>query len=685
MSSLGANLTEPNYTAMTDVVKSQWQYYTATHTRTPQEIGEWMQKHMITIYGERVPQPLFSFQELVAPEPIHRAFQEAGYESPTAIQSAAWPILLQSRDFVGVAKTGSGKTLGFMVPAILHILGQQPLNQGDGPIVLVLAPTRELAVQIEEESRKVTSRIPQLRTTCLYGGVPKHEQSRALRHGVHVCIATPGRLIDMLASKATNLFRVTFLVLDEADRMLDMGFEPQIRQVCGQIRPDRQTLMFSATWPQEIRSLAASFQRDFIRIHIGSEQLLANSDVRQHFFVLEEYEKNNKLMEIFRLVGRQRMLIFTKTKKMADLLYNSLVRCGVPAMVIHGDKDQHHRDRTLERFKNEPAGCLVATDVAARGLDIKNLDVVVNYDFSTNIEDYVHRIGRTGRAGNKGDAYTFLTHEEPAKTMRELCDLLRRAGQTIPPEVEAMSMGRGGYRGRGGYNSNYGRGGAGHNHHYNQQHHHQHPSAYPAHPQAPQLLPPGGQAGLMQPTLMPPPGQGVLMPPTFLTQPSPMSSISSPINAQPNTAITIPQDILSAITPTTNTAPLPKSVTDAPPPTAAPSAHVPTGLVMANPVLPPHVPGTNNFTGYGGVQANRDAHHRSSFRARAKDDDYNYRKRPRESEGGRRDGDDRSHRRERDHSRDRSRSRSYRRDYSRDRDRRRRTPSPSRSRSWSRK
>lgn len=393
MSALGANLHDVNWNEV-QVVQSEWNFYKPSRQRTDQEVAQWLQQNHVTIYGDRVPQPMFEFSDLVAPDCIHQSFIDLNYKLPTPIQSISWPILLNSRDLVGVAKTGSGKTMAFMVPATLHIMAQPPLRPGDGPIALVLAPTRELAVQIEEETRKLMRRLPHVHTTCLYGGAPKNPQMRALRAGVHVAIATPGRLIDMLECQATNLFRVTYLVLDEADRMLDMGFEIQIRKICSQIRQDRQTLMFSATWPMEIRNLAATFQRDFIRVHVGSEELIANNDVRQHVMVVEDYDKMGRLADILRDVGRQKVLVFTKTKRMADTLHMSLGRSfGGSVLVIHGDKEQAHRDRVLETFRHNPSAILVATDVAARGLDIKDLDVVVNYDFPTSIEDYVHRIG----------------------------------------------------------------------------------------------------------------------------------------------------------------------------------------------------------------------------------------------------------------------------------------------------
>ncbi|AAZ12919.1 ATP-dependent DEAD/H RNA helicase, putative [Trypanosoma brucei gambiense DAL972] len=473
MGALGANLQDVKWDQV-NVVAPQWNYYKPQERCSDEEVAQYMRDNHITIYGDSVPQPMLKFSDLVAPDTIHQAFIDLGYKSPTPIQSIAWPILLNSRDLVGVAKTGSGKTMGFMVPAALHIMAQPPIRVGEGPIALVLAPTRELAVQIEEETRKVLRRVPTITTACLYGGTPKGPQIRALRAGVHVCIATPGRLIDLLEIRAANLLRVTFLVLDEADRMLDMGFEVQIRKICQQIRKDRQTLMFSATWPQEIRNLAASFQRDFIRVHVGSEDLIANADVTQHVSVVEDYDKQRRLEEILQKVGKQRVLIFVKTKRTADSLHHSLQRLiGGSVMAIHGDKEQSQRDYVLDRFRRDERSVLVATDVAARGLDIKNLDVVINFDMPTNIEDYVHRIGRTGRAGQRGDAYTFVSGADPSKTVRDLIDILRRANQEIPPGLHSLAgrggggSGGGGFRGgrRGGYGGGgggygYGRSGA---------------------------------------------------------------------------------------------------------------------------------------------------------------------------------------------------------------------------------
>ncbi|MCZ6914913.1 MAG: helicase-related protein, partial [Rickettsia endosymbiont of Ixodes persulcatus] len=315
-----------------------------------------------------------------------------------------------------------------------------------------------------------------------FGGMPKSQQARALRDGVEILIATPGRLIDFLEMGATNLRRVTYLVLDEADRMLDMGFEPQIRQIVSQIRPDRQTLLWSATWPREIQNLARDFTHDPIQVTIGSTELAANKSVTQDIRVVEEHEKNRMLYQILeKAMDGSRVLIFTTTKKMADTLTRMLRQDGWPARAIHGDKSQQERDWVLQEFRSgvasvitRPAGegqgrqgerarargeldadccflaCLlcvsplmIATDVASRGLDVKDIRTVINYDFPTQVEDYVHRIGRTGRAGEKGLSITFFSRND-AKKARDLITLLEKNDQIVPPELAAMSGG-GGY------------------------------------------------------------------------------------------------------------------------------------------------------------------------------------------------------------------------------------------------
>lgn len=428
----------------------------------PEEADAWRAEHAVTIIGENCPPPMPEFHMLtMLPNFILKKFEVQGFKNPTGIQAQSWPILFQHRDFVGIAKTGSGKTLAFIVPAIAHIAVQQQLRAGDGPIVVVLAPTRELAQQIEEETKKVLPNT--MRCACVFGGAPKGPQIAQLRDGVHILVATPGRLIDLLEIRRTNLTRTTYLVLDEADRMLDMGFEPQVRGICSQIRPDRQTIMFSATWPKEIQALASSFMRDVIRIHIGSMELLANPDVTQHFIRASEYDKFQELKTLIDANRDRRVLVFCKTKNTADQLERQLRQVGHDTFAIHGNKEQRQRDYILDRFRRDGKANLIATDVAARGLDIKELEIVINYDFPMQIDDYVHRIGRTGRAGKKGDSYTFISQTETQltpKVVAELVKILQKAKQDIPDWMtEWASQFRGGGRGGGRGGARGGRGG----------------------------------------------------------------------------------------------------------------------------------------------------------------------------------------------------------------------------------
>jgi len=339
---------------------------------------------------------------------------------------------------IGIAETGSGKTLAFVLPAIVHINAQPLLTRGDGPIVLILAPTRELAVQIQQECSKF-GHTSMVKNTCCYGGAPKGPQQRALQEGVEMCIATPGRLLDFLEQGKTNLRRVTYLVLDEADRMLDMGFEPQIKKVVGQIRPDRQTLLWSATWPREVQVIADQFLKSPIRIQIGSFDLAANKRVNQIVTILGQHEKRGNLLKLLeKVMDGRKILVFTGTKRGADDLCRAMRSDGWPALAIHGDKEQQERDWVLNEFKTGRAKIMIATDVAARGLDVKDVSCVINYDMPTSLEDYVHRIGRTGRAGATGTAYSFFTPEN-GRMAKELVGLMREAGSQVPPALDEMA------------------------------------------------------------------------------------------------------------------------------------------------------------------------------------------------------------------------------------------------------
>lgn len=471
----GASLGPINW-AEADLPKFEKNFYKespAVAKRSEQEVAEFRREHDMTVSGEDIPKPIEDFDEAGFPKYVVDEIKACGFDKPTAIQCQGWPMALSGRDLIGIAATGSGKTLSYCLPAIVHINAQPPLSYGDGPIALVLAPTRELAVQIQKECSKF-GRSSRIRNTCVYGGVPRGQQIRDLARGAEIVIATPGRLIDMLEAGKTNLRRVTYLVLDEADRMLDMGFEPQIRKIVDQIRPDRQTLMWSATWPKEVQRLASDYLKNVIEVRIGSLELSASHNITQIVEVIEDWEKKDKTLKYLEEAMKDKtskVLVFTGTKRTADAVTKFLRDDGWPALAIHGDKDQRERDWVLDEFRSGRSPIMVATDVASRGIDVKGINYVINYDYPNNSEDYVHRIGRTGRAGSTGTAYTLFTRDD-SKQARDLVTVLMEAKQEIPPLL--MEMGRprgfnsnrggggrpryrrGGFGGRGGY---YNRGG----------------------------------------------------------------------------------------------------------------------------------------------------------------------------------------------------------------------------------
>ncbi|CAD7952773.1 unnamed protein product [Amoebophrya sp. A25] len=405
------------------------------------------EKQINIVFGHHVPKPIRTFEEAPFPQHLKQALYGAGFQAPTTIQVQGWPIALSGKDMVGIADTGSGKTLAFLLPGIVHIQAQPALQRGEGPIMLVLAPTRELSVQIQEECNKF-GKVANIRNTCVYGGVPRNRQAGDLRNGVEIVVATCGRLIDFLEQGTTNLKRVTYLVMDEADRMLDMGFEPQVRKISSQIRPDRQTLLWSATWPKEVQKLARDLCReDPVHINIGSLDLKASHNISQFVEIIQEYEKKRRLQELLHnIMDGSKILIFVETKRGADTLTKEMRVAGWPALAIHGDKKQEERDWVLKEFREGRNPILIATDVAARGLDVKDIKHVVNFDFPNQIEDYVHRIGRTGRAGATGSAYTFFTPDK-VRMAGALMSILREAAQQVPGELARMAQGQGSFGG----------------------------------------------------------------------------------------------------------------------------------------------------------------------------------------------------------------------------------------------
>uniref|UniRef100_A0A914I8C5 RNA helicase n=1 Tax=Globodera rostochiensis TaxID=31243 RepID=A0A914I8C5_GLORO len=450
--SLSSPIKKNNYTPLETVLN-----------RPQAEVDKWLSENDVKLSGHNVPNPVSSFKESTYPAPIIAQLSKT-FQQPTAIQAISWPVAMGGSDLISIAKTGSGKTLGFTLPAIVHVLNQRQRRPGDGPAVVILLPTRELAQQVETVAREY-GEVMRLNVCSCYGGASKWPQLATLKRGVDICIATPGRLNDFISSNAVSLARCSFLVLDEADRMLDMGFEPQIRQIISQIRSDRQTLMFSATWPKEVRKLAADFQHDPVHLTVGSLELSANHNIEQNVEVLNEHRKPQRLNELLLKIQQKqneaKTIVFVGTKRTADTLTRQVRQDGFSALCIHGDKDQNERNWVLNQFREGKATVLLATDVAARGIDIHDVSHVINYDYPNNSEDYVHRIGRTGRRDQQGTAYTFFTSGNGAKA-GDLIKVLTEANQNIPEDLSALAA-TGGRGGRGGFDrwSNGGGGGGG--------------------------------------------------------------------------------------------------------------------------------------------------------------------------------------------------------------------------------
>ncbi|KPJ18682.1 putative ATP-dependent RNA helicase DDX46 [Papilio machaon] len=486
---------------------------------TPEEVEAYRTElEGIRVKGKGCPKPIRTWAHCGISKKEMDILKKLNFEKPTPIQAQAIPAIMSGRDLIGIAKTGSGKTLAFILPMFRHVLDQPALEDTDGPISLIMTPTRELCMQIGKDIKKFAKSLG-LRVVCVYGGTGISEQIAELKRGAEMIVCTPGRMIDMLAAnsgRVTNLRRVTYVVLDEADRMFDMGFEPQLLPVdandsevkkepdesftsddmkvadkflnntdasqfvyegiakCGvchnevrkqdwiehiqkehnylawidgqpplvmkiidNIRPDRQTVMFSATFPRQMEALARRILQKPIEIQVGGRSVVCK-EVEQHVAILEEEAKFFKLLELLGLYSQLgSIIVFVDKQENADSLLKDLMKASYSCMSLHGGIDQFDRDSTIVDFKSGKVRLLVATSVAARGLDVKQLVLVVNYDCPNHYEDYVHRCGRTGRAGNKGYAWTFLTPEQG----RYAGDVLRAfelAGSAPPPELRQL-------------------------------------------------------------------------------------------------------------------------------------------------------------------------------------------------------------------------------------------------------
>jgi len=393
--------------------------------------------------------PVLKFEDVVIHDSLRKAFST--FQKPSPIQSAVWPVLMAGRDAVGIAETGSGKTLAFGVPALQHILTEGSKSKAIS--VLVIAPTRELAMQTETTLSDLGKLVsPPIKTLCVYGGVDKNIQRKALASSaVRVVAGTPGRLLDLANEGHLKLDQVSWLILDEADRMLDKGFENDIRAIINLCRPSRSgilktrlTTMFSATWPTSVRRLAADFMHEPVRILVGADELTASCSVEQTVEVLEQSRgKEWKLLSTLKELGKEshqnkskdKVIVFALYKKEAQRLHEFLLRKGFQACCIEGNMSQDKRTKSLDDFMTGKSTILVATDVAARGLDIPKVEFVINVTFPLTIEDYIHRIGRTGRAGRTGKSITFFTDEDKSHA-GELMRVLKDAGQVVPEALK---------------------------------------------------------------------------------------------------------------------------------------------------------------------------------------------------------------------------------------------------------
>ena len=349
------------------------------------------------------------FQSLGLMPELVRALSDKGYTEPTAIQSQAIPAILNGEDVLGGAQTGTGKTAAFTLP-ILQRLAEHPNPKAKGPRVLILVPTRELAVQVHTSIREYGKHI-RLRTAVMYGGASMNPQMMALGKGLDILVATPGRLIDHLERGTAQLHRVETLILDEADRMLDMGFLPAIKKILNQVPKQRQTLLFSATFDAPIKQLALQFMRYPIEVQVSSQNTVAHT-VNHIAHPVDPGKKRELLMHILSERHQEQILVFVKTKHLCNRIAEQITKDGIPALAIHGNKSQGQRLKALSDFKAGNVRVLCATDVAARGLDIPLLPLVINFDMPMVAEDYVHRIGRTGRAGANGDAVSLVATDE---------------------------------------------------------------------------------------------------------------------------------------------------------------------------------------------------------------------------------------------------------------------------------
>ncbi|ERN04183.1 DEAD-box ATP-dependent RNA helicase 20 [Amborella trichopoda] len=419
-----SNVSQPRALSVPEPIFQQWKPSDRVLRLMPEQIEDVRLRLNIDVSipldSLPAPAPIESFEDMCLHTIIMKDIAFHEYTRPTPIQAQAMPIALSGRDLLGCAETGSGKTAAFSIPMIQHCLAQQPLRRGDGPLALVLAPTRELAQQIEKEVKAFSRSLESFRTAIVVGGTNIAEQRSELRAGVHIVVATPGRFIDHLQQGNSSLSSVSFVVLDEADRMLDMGFEPQIREVMRNLPKKHQTLLFSATMPVEIEALAQEYLNNPVQVKVGKVSS-PTANVSQILEKAIESEKIDRLLALLVEEASQAeksgqplplTIVFVERKTRCDEVVEALVAQGLHAVSLHGGRSQSEREAALCSFRSGSTNILVATDVASRGLDVTGVAHVINLDLPKTMEDYVHRIGRTGRAGTTGQATSFYTDRD---------------------------------------------------------------------------------------------------------------------------------------------------------------------------------------------------------------------------------------------------------------------------------
>jgi len=402
------------------------------------------EKLCITVEGENVPLPIPSFEAMKFPKGILVGLQKKGIKSPSPIQIQGLPTVLSGRDMIGIAFTGSGKTLAFVLPIVMFSLEQElqmPFLSNEGPYGLIVCPSRELAKQILETIEHFAdclaqNGMPRIKSCLIIGGTPVNQSLEIINRGVHIIVATPGRLMDMLDKKMIKLDVCRYLCMDEADRMIDMGFEEDIRTIFSFFKGQRQTLLFSATMPKKIQNFARSALVKPITINVGRAGA-ANMNVIQE---VEYVNQEAKIVHLLECIQKTQppVLIFAEKKQDVDAIHEYLLLKGIEAVAIHGGKDQEERSRAVDAYRQGVKDVLVATDVASKGLDFTNIQHVINYDMPDDIENYVHRIGRTGRSGNQGLATTFINKSNEESVLLDLKHLLIEAKQNVPPFLATL-------------------------------------------------------------------------------------------------------------------------------------------------------------------------------------------------------------------------------------------------------